>query len=238
MQISNPSKPLPGDRQPPLSRSRPVRSSQQQPHRRLERTVRRHQSSPWCAPVHAPTRQAFAQLLSLLNGDETRRLVLDAGCGTGASTQRLAAMHPDCVVIGVDKSVHRLARGGIVAVPARQGNCLWVRAELASFWRLALEAGWRLRHHYLLYPNPWPKPGQLGRRWHGHPVFPALLALGGRLELRCNWHVYAEEFARAAKQVTGQAARVSEVPAGTPISPFEAKYRASGHRLYRVELAP
>ena len=123
--------------------------------------------------------------------------MLDSGCGTGASTRALARAHPDCLVIGVDKSVARLGRTGASAFPHREGNAVWLRAELSSFWRLALQAGWALERHYLLYPNPWPKPGQLQRRWHGHPVFPELLRLGGRLELRCNWEIYALEFAAA-----------------------------------------
>jgi tRNA G46 methylase TrmB len=108
---------------------------------------------------------------------------------------------------------------------------------LPSFWRLALRAGWRLRHHYLLYPNPWPKPGQLQRRWHAHPVFPDLLRLGGRLELRCNWEIYALEFAAAANRVLDgdTAARLLAESAIT--TPFERKYRASGHPLYSVSVS-
>jgi tRNA G46 methylase TrmB len=164
--------------------------------------------------------------------------VLDSGCGTGASTRRLAALHPGCVVIGVDRSAHRLARGAGQNFPLREGHCLWLRAELGTFWRLAREAGWRLRHHYLLYPNPWPKPGHLGRRWHAHPAFSDLLALGGRLEMRCNWRVYAEEFAHAAVWLTGQPVAVEELGGGDPLSPFEAKYSVSGHSRYRVTLEP
>ena len=48
-----------------------------------------------------------------------------------------------------------------------------------------------------LYPNPWPKKKHLGRRWHGAPVFPALVKLGGELEMRSNWQTYLDEFALA-----------------------------------------
>ncbi|MEJ2385643.1 MAG: hypothetical protein P8Y54_14885 [Xanthomonadales bacterium] len=72
------------------------------------------------------------------------------------------------------------------------------------------------------------------RRWHGHPVFPDLLALGGRLELRTNWSLYAQEFAWAAARLTGRTIRPGELPAAEALSPFERKYRASGHTLYSV----
>ncbi len=163
--------------------------------------------------------------------------MLDSGCGTGESTRLIARAFPDCLVIGVDQSNARLVRTGANSFPYCEGNAIWLRAELGTFWRLALRAGWRLRHHYLLYPNPWPKPGQLQRRWHAHPVFPDLLRLGGRLELRCNWEIYALEFAAAANRVLGgdTAARLLAESAIT--TPFERKYRASGHPLYSVSVS-
>ena len=51
-----------------------------------------------------------------------------------------------------------------------------------------------LARHYVLYPNPWPKIGHLARRWHGHAVFPDLLALGGVFECRSNWRIYIEKW--------------------------------------------
>jgi hypothetical protein len=59
-----------------------------------------------------------------------------------------------------------------------------------------------------------------------------VLALGGRVELRSNWRLYAEEFGMAL-QVAGVAAVVSVVPDEPALSLFEAKYRASGHELWR-----
>jgi tRNA G46 methylase TrmB len=177
-------------------------------------------------------------MLELLERDELNRLVLDSGCGTGVSTSRLGRMHPECVVIGVDRSAARLRRGCGRDWPKRRGNRLWIRGELSTFWRLAAASGWRLRRHYLLYPNPWPKPAHLMRRWHAHPAFPVMLALGGCLELRSNWRVYAAEFARAAEIATGRSADVETPSVDAPLSPFEAKYHASGHELYRVRIEP
>ncbi|MCE5232322.1 MAG: methyltransferase domain-containing protein [Mizugakiibacter sp.] len=213
--------------------SRTVASVQQAPHPRLAASVRRHLETDWRRPPAAHSVQAFDALRACIEA-APRPLVLDAGCGTGASTLRLAELHADCWVIGVDKSAARLAAGArALATAGAPRNALLVRAELADFWRLAHAAGWRLRRQYLLYPNPWPKPAQLARRWHAHPAFAALLALGGMLELRCNWRVYADEFARAL-DVAGIAANVEAfVPAG-PLTPFERKYAASGHALWRV----
>jgi tRNA G46 methylase TrmB len=185
------------------------------------------------APLHAPSVAAFETLQNMLAKERAPR-VLDSGCGTGESTRQIARLLPGCLVIGVDKSADRLRRGGISRFPYRGGNAIWLRADLPTFWRLAVEAGWRLRRHFLLYPNPWPKPGHLQRRWHAHPVFPSLLQLGGELDMRSNWQVYAEEFAMAANRALGTCARPRPVGESAVCSPFERKYRASGHRLYSV----
>ena len=207
--------------------SRPV-SSQQGVHPRLAEIVGRHLASPWRRPVRAYSQPAFARAAGILAGD--RPLILDSGCGTGVSTARLAVANPACVVLGIDRSAARLARQ-----PVLPPNACLVRADLADFWRLADAAAWRLQKHYLLYPNPWPKPAQIKRRWHAHPVWPALLALGGRLEMRTNFPMYAEEFA-VALNLAGYTATPepwSPLPQQA-LSLFERKYVHSGHPLFRV----
>lgn len=215
--------------------SRKVRTSQAGIHPRLEDLLVRYRTAEWAQPYHVPSVVTFEAVQRLLPSSP-RPLILDSGCGTGESTVRLSDRYPDSLVIGVDKSLNRLTRPGVESLPHRSGNIVLARAELTTFWRLALRAGWRLERHYLLYPNPWPKPGQLQRRWHAHPVFQDLLALGGRLELRCNWAVYAQEFAFAVNLMTASAVKPESVPEADALSPFEHKYRASGHELYRVVL--
>jgi len=215
--------------------SRKVSSSQAGIHPRLPTLLERHRRAPWQQPLHPPSVEAFERLQACI-GHKHGRLILDSGCGTGTSTRLLAAQFPDCMVIGIDKSANRLARGGVVTFPQVESNAVWLRAELETFWRMALAAGWRLERHYLLYPNPWPKPGHLQRRWHAHPVFPVLLELGGRIEMRCNWKPYADEFSFALNRLTGSALKPSQLVSKVPVSPFEKKYRASGHTLFSVVL--
>jgi len=213
--------------------SRQVSSAQSGVHSGLIDLLDRHRGREWSQPLHSPTIEAFEALKPLL-ARMGGKLVLDSGCGTGESTRLLARALPDCTVIGVDKSLARLSRTGAHHFPHVEENAVWVRAELASFWRLALQAKWRLDRHYLLYPNPWPKPGQLQRRWHAHPVFPDLLRLGGRLEMRCNWKPYALEFTASVNHLLGVHIAPGSPPAEPVLSPFERKYRQSGHRLYSV----
>lgn len=219
--------------------SRAVESAQTEPHRDLETLLRRHGAHLFRKPILDYNRQAFARAMSAWESrNRAAPLILDAGCGVGWSTLQLAEQFPDHFVLGVDQSLDRINRGKPLPLP---GNATFVRADLVDFWRLLAEARVSLARHYLLYPNPWPKIGHLSRRWHGHPVFPALLALGGELECRSNWKVYVEELARAVRFLTGLSPKVENfVPQGQALTPFEAKYLASGHSLYRltVRLSP
>lgn len=210
-----------------------VRSRQTGIHERLQEVVRRHLDTPWRAPVHLPTLRMIEPLVAELAA--TRQpIILDSGCGDGASTLRLAYRHPEAIVVGLDKSALRLQR---LAPEGRlsRGNLRLYRVELAEAWRQLQRAGVRLAAHYLLYPNPWPKPTQLQRRWHAHPVFPTLLALGGRIQVRSNWSIYVREF-RVALALAGIPASIDQVArAEELLTPFERKYAESGHALWRLD---
>lgn len=211
-----------------------VSSSQADVHPNLEARVRRHLKNPWLQPFHQPSCEAFHRLKEEGVLSEGRAIILDSGCGTGMSTQYLAGLFPGNNVIGVDQSVARLSRNGKNAGYFRSGNCILLRAELSTFWRLLLKEGCSPERHYLLYPNPWPKPAHLKRRWHGHPVFPQLLGLGGEIEMRCNWEIYAREFAQAVNLATGTDLEPTKIRPDVGISPFEQKYLERGQALFSV----
>lgn len=205
----------------------PLISDQSDCHPDLEAVVRRHLNSRWQKPIPAHTRAAAEKLIAWLDA-RNQPLILDSFCGTGMSTAKLAGMHPDCAVVGVDKSAARLGR--------HQGeadrNYLLLRAECEPLWRALVEAGVSLAKHTLLYPNPWPKSTQLRRRIHGHPGLPWLLALGGTLELRTNWSIYAREFAEAM-DIAGCRGELSPFTSREPLTLFERKYSERGQDLWR-----
>ena len=215
--------------------SRFISSAQEGQHRDLESLVRRHLTHPFRKPVTEYNRAAFSSAMAARERWQTGApLILDAGCGVGSSTQCIAEACPASFVLGVDQSADRLGRGKPLPMP---GNALLIRADLVDFWRLLAENGVRLARHYVLYPNPWPKIGHLARRWHGHAVFPVWRELGGELECRSNWRIYIDEMARALTLLAGQPVAAEPYATDDPLTPFERKYLASGHELWRCRVS-
>lgn len=211
-------------------------SSQAAVHWQLSRLLDRHSRAPFRKPCAEHSRRAFADSFEryqrLAGGS---RLILDSGCGVGESSIVLARRFPDHYVIGIDQSAVRLARARRAAAGWPE-NLDLVRADLVDYWRLLHDAGGQLDRHYLLYPNPWPKSCHVGRRWHGHAVFPTVLALAGALECRSNWPIYIAEFCLAIESLSGYAVVREAYFPTVPMTPFERKYLASGHPLWRCRV--
>ncbi len=191
--------------------------------------MRKHFAHPFKRPIADHTRAAFEAVETHLRKHK-RPLIFDSCCGVGDSSRLLAVEYPDHWVVGVDKSEHRLAKERAGKEPE---NLILVRADLNDFYRLAAAASWHVVRHYILYPNPWPKAVHLGRRWHGSPVFPDMLRLGGRLELRSNWKLYLEEF-QIALGVAGHTGTLAAFKPKAYLTPFERKYAESGQPLWRL----
>lgn len=194
----------------------------------LAAIVATHLHAPWQRPIAAHSRAAFDAIRDRVEAS-TRPLIIDSCCGTGDSTRHLANAFPSSLVLGVDKSAHRLARHR----RGEQGDYVMLRADVNDFWRLVVDAGWQPARHYLLYPNPYPKASQIRKRWYASPAFPALLGLGGILTVRTNWGLYAEEFA-CALHTAGFECTSKRLEIDRPITGFETKYSERGNALFEV----
>ncbi|MBK7356630.1 SAM-dependent methyltransferase [Propionivibrio sp.] len=217
--------------------SRVPTSAQSGIHAHLASLLDRHSAAPFRKPYADYNRRAFTASLERRERlARNRPLILDSCCGVGESSLALAQAFPDHYVIGVDQSESRLSRNVIGTNSTMQlpPNLDLVRADLVDYWRLLHDNGIRLERHYLLYPNPWPKIGHLSRRWYGHPVFPTVLELGGILECRSNWRIYIDELSFAVERMTQRAAICEPYVTENPITPFERKYLASAHPLFRT----
>lgn len=209
--------------------SRPVSSNQTGIHEDLEHWVLAYQRTPFRKPIAPFNREAFATAQRWL-ADHAGPWIMDSGCGVGESTRQLARRYPDHLVIGLDRSADRLSR----QYDDTPDNARFLRTDLVDFWRLAAEAGWQPERHYLLYPNPYPKKQHLKQRWHGHPVFPSLIHLGGELECRSNWSIYLDELA-SALALYGINACINPIEDSPALTHFERKYRASGQSVWSLQ---
>lgn len=215
----------------------PVTSPQTGIHDNLEKTLIKHFASTSQKPIADHNKEAFRiarERWQQMGQPATR---LDSGCGTGESSRYLATTHPECLVIGIDQSLKRLQNSNNQQLP---DNCLLLRAECTDFWRLAEQVQWRFTQHTLLYPNPYPKPKHLQRRWHGDAAWPSLLAISEQIELRTNWKTYADEFYHAlffSETLHPHFAQIhlNEYHANPAITAFERKYQISQHSLWQVQ---
>jgi tRNA (guanine-N7-)-methyltransferase len=205
-----------------------ITSRQTDIHPRLAEVLDRHRRSPDLTPITPFTQALWPQLLAF--AARYPQLILDLGCGTGMSTLHLAAANPQAAVIGIDRSRVRLERAA--SMPA---NAQCWRADQFDVLRLLRQEKLSAAV-YLLYPNPAPKPEHLKRRWHAHPIWPCLLHVARHIELRTNWHLYAQEFAFALTRSGWVNALASYTPE-PPITRFEMKYWQSEHGLWRVQAA-
>jgi tRNA (guanine-N7-)-methyltransferase len=215
-------------------------------------------------PIAAHTRRAF-DMLGLTPNNATK-IILDSGCGTGRSSVLLADMHPDHLVIGVDRSLVRLNRNvmyrknsvqqgdardeeePLVQSMPDKPNLRLVRAELSDFWRCCLESNITISRHYLLYPNPYPKKARVKSRWYAHPSFPLIFQLGGdAIVVKSNWNLYLQEFSQSVGYmmqcgavrpylVSAERGPTERIDKSVAWTNFEKKYDDTGEKTYELVL--
>ncbi|MFT6419262.1 MAG: tRNA G46 methylase TrmB [Cognaticolwellia sp.] len=219
--------------------SKAIVTNQPGVHEKLVEIVNKHIAHPSQKPIQAHTQQAFDEINEIVQAF-SGEVILDSCCGVGQSTRLIAKQNPDALVIGVDKSAHRINRNvDEVKLDNGEGtvnNFHLVRADLNDFYRLVVAANWPVTQHYILYPNPWPKAKHVQRRWHGSAVFPQIVAIGQEIILRSNWLLYLEEFQVAAGILNFQGT-ISTINVTQPLTPFEAKFHASGQQCWQLHIS-
>lgn len=197
-------------------------------HHHLIDIVEKHAETAYLRPIPTHQQAAFAKIMQFAKAID-RPLIIDSGCGTGLSTRKLAERYPDHGVIGIDKSVARLER----APSTNLTNCLLVRGDVIDLWRLLAFEQLPITHHYLLFPNPWPKAEHVKRRFYAHPVFHTMVHLAPYFELRTNWQIYADECVIALR-ILGQQPEIRTKTDSDYMTLFEKKYLEASCPVYLV----
>lgn len=217
-----------------------IQTTQCTVHPDLKKIVEKHRAHVYQLPV-TPLQQELFDLLSNTLKNIKKPLILDAGCGTGRSTYQLAKNYPEHFIIGIDKSIARLNQEKSFRTQSENiffagENAVLLRADLIYQWLLMSKTTWHFEKIYLLYPNPYPKPAQIKRRFYAHPIFKSLLTLSDHFEIRSNWLLYLEEFALAANYFRSFNSTLSAFTPTVPLSNFEEKYYATQTTVYQLIL--
>ena len=208
-----------------------VKTNQSEIHSDLSTIVKKNRNNIYKKPFSKHNIDSYKFAISKATSN---KIIFDSGCGKGTSTQKLAQKYPDCFVIGIDKSESRIKKNFDNENKNYKNYCI-VRSNLIDFWRLATKDGLQLEHHFIFYPNPWPRKNHLKRRWYCSPVFKNIIQLGGELEIRTNWEIYIDEFSLALSEYGLKSLKCLILPKNDIyFSDFEEKYHKSGHDLWKL----
>lgn len=208
-----------------------INTEQKHCYKNLATVVLKHNRTVYKPVISIQQRQVFAEASRWL-AERSQPIILDSGCGRGMSSHFLAKKFPSHSIIALDKSSHRLSH----CTDSCPDNLLFVQANCEDFWYLAVEENWLIDRHYILYPNPWPKAKHFKRRFHGHPIFPRVLKLGGEIILRSNWRIYLEEFRQAAQLLGVNQSSLCHYRGQQAITHFEQKYWDTQTPTYECRL--
>lgn len=120
-------------------------------------------------------------------------LRLEVGFGHGEFISGMAAAHPDEDFIGIEYDPLRVTKTAHKSLKAGVTNVRLFGGEAHTFVRLRLPPA-AFHRVYILFPDPWPKPGHRRRRLMNRSFLLDIahaMAPGGRLMIASDTHNYA-----------------------------------------------
>ncbi len=177
--------------------------------------------------------------------DDGRPLDLEIGCGVGWHPIQYALANPERRLVAIEHTRTRFeAFERRIASHRARGLALSnlepVQARAEAWVTHALPEA-SLARVFLLYPNPYPKAGDLNKRWHAMPFMGFLLSRlkpGAKLELRSNEAFYIEEAQRFFEVEWRARVEIFETWSAADARPaqthFERKYLESGQSCHRL----
>lgn len=165
-------------------------------------------------------------------GPGTQSCVLEIGFGNGEALIARATADPVRCYLGID--VHRPGLGRVLLEVARLGlaNVRVLEADAMEAVRGAGAAS--LTEVCIWFPDPWPKKRHQKRRLI-QPGFVAelrrILAPGGILHLATDDDAYAQHMAEVVSADGGFGPPLAEARSGRPVTRFERRALARGHRI-------
>ncbi|MBS0616552.1 MAG: tRNA (guanine-N7)-methyltransferase [Spirochaetes bacterium] len=172
------------------------------------------------------------------------RIALEIGCGWGEYTRAWAAMHPQTLVVALEKKLARVLSSSRTQKQERIENIRYMVLDVAWFFEGVFAPG-QFDEITINFPDPWPKA-----RHHKHrfvsPDFAASLAhiaaLQGKLTFATDNYAYAREAltvfeASPMWQNDNGSFIVRSEISGRPQSYFETLHRAEGALIYFLQFS-
>ncbi len=161
---------------------------------------------------------------------------IEIGCGVGMHPIRYAMAHPDRTLFAIEHTVERFQSfQRRYENHKRPENLIPVHADAVE-WVTHFVPAASVQRFFILYPNPWPRPGDERRRWYRLPFFGRLLETlvpGGEVLLATNLEDYAQGAARWFTEAWGL--QVEVTPATGPArTHFERKYLERGEKCWNT----
>lgn len=167
-------------------------------------------------------------------------IIIDAFCGVGESSYKIAKMYPDKLVVAFDKSLHRLMKKNKFK-KENVNNLLIFNADVCDFYQIIYELKKRKQinifKQFIFYPNPWPKKKNAKKRVYLNNVIPYVFAQESEIEVRSNWGRFLVEFSMIA-QCFGYDYCFEQIIGNEFMTPFERKYYLSNQNLNKLILSP
>ncbi len=220
-----------------IGQSKAIYSDQKTIHKDLQSIVQNYLNSRYLRPIEPQVEVFVKDLVGKVQS--FKGLIVDSCCGIGESTYHLAIENPEYLILGVDKSESRLSRKNKFK-DSLPDNIIFRQGNMLDYW-LALkkfESKLKIAKIFILFPNPYPKPSQLKKRWHAHPIIKTIFSFRCELELRTNWEIYNLEFAAVCGQFCRKVLYSGIYQPEKIITPFERKYKESHHTLFKSCISP
>ena len=163
---------------------------------------------------------------------EAKEIRVELGCGKGRFTVETAAAEPDVLLIAVEKvpdamilAMERVRERGIKNVRFIDGDAI----KLAEMF-----APGEISRLYINFPDPWPKKKQFKRRLTAPEFldkYRALLPEGGAVWFKTD---NGPLFDWSLESFRGCGWALADMPEGTPMTDYEARFTEMGLPIHRV----
>lgn len=166
------------------------------------------------------------------------RLHVEIGCGKALGLVERAGREPETFHLGIERCAERFRAALRRAERAALPNLRVVRRDAVPLIAFNFPESAVDRFEFL-YPDPWPKAGHAGRRWHLHPFVTTLVRVlkpGGSLLVASDREGYVREAAAVYSLLGMRLVRLGTVSPGSRRSHFEVKYLARGMTLHETVL--